>query len=91
MCLGVPGKIKRWVDRDPTFALAEVEFDGIGRDCHMACVSDVDVGDYVIVHAGIAICKVDAEEAERVIAQLRELDMIDTENDPTGSTWKPDP
>lgn len=79
MCLGVPGKVVRWLDRDPTFALAEVEFEGISRQCHMACVEDVDVGDYVIVHAGIAICKIDADQAGRVFDELRRLDLIDDE------------
>ena len=79
MCLGVPGKVVRWLDRDPTFALAEVEFEGIRRQCHMACVDDVDLGEYVIVHAGIAICKIDASEAGRVLEELRRLDLIDDE------------
>ena len=79
MCLGIPGKVVRWLDRDPTFALAEVEFEGIRRECHMACVDGVDVGEYVIVHAGIAICKIDATEAGRVLHELRRLDLIDDE------------
>jgi hydrogenase expression/formation protein HypC len=66
-----------WIDRDPTFARAQVEFDGIRRECHMACVLDADVGDYVIVHAGIAICKLDADEADRVLSELRRLDLAE--------------
>lgn len=77
MCLGVPGKLVEWIDRDPTFALAKIEFDGVGRDCHMACVPEAEVGDYVIVHAGIAICRIDSEEAERVLAELRRLDLAE--------------
>lgn len=73
MCLGVPGRITRWVERDPTFAQAEVEFDGVRRLCHMACVTDAEVGDYVLVHAGIAISRIDAAEAQRVFDELARL------------------
>lgn len=77
MCLGVPGKVVRWLDRDPTFARAEVEFDGIRRECHMACVTEAAEGDYVIVHAGIAISRIDADEAHRVLQELSELALED--------------
>ena len=45
MCLAVPGKIVRWLDHDAMFARAEVEFAGIRRICHMACVPDAAEGD----------------------------------------------
>jgi hydrogenase expression/formation protein HypC len=79
MCLGVPGKVVRWIDRDPTFALAELEFDGVRRPIHMACTPDVEAGQYVIAHAGIAICTIDADEAERVITELRNLSANELE------------
>ena len=82
MCLGVPGKVIQWIDRDPMFARAEVEFDGIRRECHMACVPDAAEGQYVIVHAGIAICQLDAEEADRVLEELRRLDLAEDWNEP---------
>lgn len=77
MCLGVPGRVARWIDRDPTFGTAEVEFDGIRRVCQMACVPDAVEGDYVVVHAGIAISKVDRIEAERLIAELERFGLMD--------------
>ncbi len=73
MCLGVPGKVVRWLDSDPTFGRAEIEFEGVRRECHMACVPEAVEGDYVIVHAGIAISRIDANEARRVIEDLRSL------------------
>jgi hydrogenase expression/formation protein HypC len=73
MCLGIPGKVVRWVDRSIPFAQAEIEFDGVRRKCSMACVPEADEGDYVIVHAGIAITKIDAVEANRVLAELNSL------------------
>lgn len=73
MCLGVPGKVVRWLCRDGVGAQAEIEFDGVRRVCHMACVTDAKEGDYVIVHAGVAISRIDAEQAQRVFTYLREL------------------
>ena len=73
MCLGIPGKVVRWINRDHTFAQAEIEFDGVRRVCHMACATDAAEGDYVIVHAGIAICRVDPEEANRLFQELEAL------------------
>jgi hydrogenase expression/formation protein HypC len=77
MCLAVPGKIVEWIDRNPTFARASVEFDGVRRVCHMACVTDAELGDYVIVHAGVAISKVDAADVQSLLdefARLQELE-----------------
>lgn len=82
MCLGVPGKVVRWIDHDETFARAEVEFDGVRRECQMACAPSARVGDYVIVHAGIAICQLDAAEAERVLEALRRLDQLEAWGEP---------
>jgi hydrogenase expression/formation protein HypC len=73
MCLAVPGKIIEWLDRNPTFARATVEFEGVRRVCYMACVTDAEAGDYVIVHAGVAISRVDDAEVERVLAEVERL------------------
>ena len=74
MCLGIPGKVVRWIDHDPMFGRAEIEFDSVRRTCHMACVSDAVEGDYVIVHAGIAISRIDEAEALRVLEALATLE-----------------
>lgn len=81
MCLAVPGKIIRWIDRDPMFAQAEVEFGGVRRICHMACVPDAPEGEYVLVHAGVAIAQIDAHEALRVLSDLAKLDAIDDDDE----------
>lgn len=70
MCLGVPGRVVRWIDRDPLFARAEVEFEGVRKVCHMACVLEAEEGDYVVVHAGLAISRIHSEEAKRMIEEL---------------------
>jgi hydrogenase expression/formation protein HypC len=77
MCLGIPGKLVRWIDRSDTFARAEIEFDGVRRVCHMACVTEAEEGDYVIVHAGIAISRIDPDEAQRVFDALAALEDDD--------------
>ena len=73
MCLGIPGKVVRWIERESPFARADVDFAGVRRPVHMACVPDAAEGEFVVVHAGVAICKVDEAEAHRVLAELARL------------------
>jgi hydrogenase expression/formation protein HypC len=73
MCLAIPGRVVRWLDSDPLMALAEVEFGGIVRQCHMACVPEARAGDYVVVHAGVAIARLDEVAAQRTLAELASL------------------
>ena len=73
MCLGIPGKVVRWLNRDAIRAQAEIEFGGIRRVCQMACVPEAVEGDYVIVHAGVAITRVNPIEAERTLEELARL------------------
>ena len=74
MCLGVPGRI---VDRlplgDGALSSGLVEFDGLRRAVCLELVPEAAVGDFVIVHAGIAISRVDAAEAERLLEHLRAM------------------
>jgi hydrogenase expression/formation protein HypC len=73
MCLGIPGRVVRWLDTDGVFAKATVDFSGVTREVHMACVPYARVGQYVIVHAGVAICLVDENEASKTIAEFLEI------------------
>lgn len=73
MCLGIPGKIARWIDREPLSARAEIEFEGVRRVCQMACVTEAEVGDYVLVHAGLAISRIDSAAAEELLRTLHSL------------------
>lgn len=77
MCLAVPGKLVHWIDHEVPFARAFVEFASIGREVSMQCVPDAEVGDYVLVHAGIAISQLDAEEATRILQTLDDLDLLE--------------
>ncbi|PQO25642.1 HypC/HybG/HupF family hydrogenase formation chaperone [Blastopirellula marina] len=83
MCLAVPGKVVRWIERTPPFASASVEFGGIRREVNMACVPSAAIGDYVLVHAGIAISVVGMLEAKRLLRTLEELESIENDQDST--------
>jgi len=77
MCLGIPGRI---LDRrdDAGLPVGTVDFGGVRREVCLAYVADeVDVGDYVVVHVGFAISKVDEEEARRTFDVLREMSQLD--------------
>jgi hydrogenase expression/formation protein HypC len=77
MCLGIPGRI---VDRrdDAGLPVGTVDFGGVRREVCLAYVADeVGVGDYVVVHVGFAISKVDETEAKRTFEVLREMSQLD--------------
>lgn len=76
MCLGVPGKIVSIDAHAPGLKMGRVSFAGIVKEVCLAYVPDVQVGDYVIVHVGFAISKVDEEEAQKVFAYLRAIDEL---------------
>ena len=75
MCLAVPGKILAVEDEgDALFRRARVDFGGLEREVNLSCVPEAQSGDYVLVHVGFAISRIDREEAERI---LRELDTLE--------------
>lgn len=82
MCLAVPGKVVDWIDRESPLAMALVEFDGVRRSISLACVPETELGEYVLAHAGIAISRIDAEEAKRVFQALAELEEADAQELP---------
>lgn len=75
MCLAIPGELKRWIERELPFCQAEVEFFGIRRVCNLSCVPEAEVGDYVIVHAGVAISIVDTAEVAKLLAELSRAEV----------------
>ncbi|MFI5310912.1 MAG: HypC/HybG/HupF family hydrogenase formation chaperone [Gemmatimonadales bacterium] len=79
MCLGIPGRIVQLRD-DGGLAMGIVDFGGVRRDVCLAYVQEeVALGDYVIVHVGFAISKVDEPEATRTFEVLREMSQLDEE------------
>ena len=73
MCLAIPGKITSVAGDDPLSRTGRVDFGGIQKDVNLSCVPDAKVGDYVIVHVGFAISRVDESEANAVFGYLREM------------------
>jgi hydrogenase expression/formation protein HypC len=72
MCLAVPGKIISTQGEDLN-RTGRVSFSGVVKEVSLAYVPDADIDDYVIVHVGFALSKVDAKEAQRVFSYLEEM------------------
>lgn len=70
MCLAIPVKVVELLDGDQ----ATVDVGGVRKAISLALVDGIEVGDYVILHVGYAIQKLDAVEAEKTLALFAELD-----------------
>ncbi len=75
MCLAVPGRVTETY-REDNVLMGKVDFSGVGRRVCLDHVADVSVGEYVLVHVGFALSKIDAAEAEKVFEFLRELRQL---------------
>ncbi len=78
MCLAVPGKILSTETLDGR-RTARVQFGGIVRQAYLDFCSEATVGDFVMVHVGFALSKVDAEEAARTYEILQNLGLLEAE------------
>lgn len=79
MCLGIPGKVTSTY-REHDVLMGKVDFSGIGKRVCLEHVPDTVPGDYVLVHVGFALSRIDAEEARRVfdfLAGMRQLDELE--------------
>jgi len=76
MCLAVPGKILRIEGDDPLMRAGKVSFGGVVKEVNLAYVPEARVGDYVIVHVGVALSVLDEEEAHRVFDYLKQMDEL---------------
>ena len=72
MCLGIPGKVIEQYFKDD-LAMGRVDFGGLVREVCLAYEPDTAVGDYVLVHAGFAISRIDEAEAQESLALLAEI------------------
>jgi hydrogenase expression/formation protein HypC len=70
MCLGIPGEVRSI--QEGALRTGQVAFGGVIKQVCLAYVPEAEVGDFVIVHAGFAISRLDAERAQRVFAYLEE-------------------
>jgi hydrogenase expression/formation protein HypC len=69
----VPGQIDSISGEDPFMRMGKVNFGGVLKEVSLAYVPEAEIGDFVIVHVGFAISRVDREEAEKVFELLREM------------------
>jgi len=72
MCLAIPGRILD-ASVEGASRVANVQFGGVTRRIHLDFVPEANPGDYVLVHVGFAISRIDAAEAQRTFELLREL------------------
>ena len=72
MCLAIPMEVKE-IELDTAIC----EIDGVRREASLMMIDDVSVGDFVLIHAGFAIEKLDAEEAEKTLQLFREIAAAD--------------
>ncbi len=85
MCLGIPGQILEITDADNS--MAKVDVSGVRREVNIACIIDDDhtveecVGDWVLVHVGFAMSRIDEDEARQTLAILSELGEVQAELD----------
>lgn len=78
MCLAIPGKVESITDSaDPLARMGRINFGGVIKEASLAYVPEANVGEYVIVHAGFALSKVDEVEAQKVFAYLKQMQELD--------------
>ena len=82
MCLAIPGKIIE-IQEAGGLRAARVQFGGIVRQVSLQFVPEAELGDFVMVHVGFAISKIDAEEAERTYQALEALGALQDELGPS--------
>lgn len=85
MCLAIPGKIESIeLQYDGKVRMAKVLFGGIRKEASLEMLPDAKIGDYVLVHVGVAISKVDEEEAKKTFKYIKEVgelgDLVDAED-----------
>lgn len=84
MCLAVPGKVLEIHGDDPLLRSARVSFAGVIKQVSLSCVPEAKIGDFVLVHVGVAISVVDPQEAEETFTYLRQMGELDGIEIPSG-------
>ena len=76
MCLAIPGKIESISGTDSLLRMGRVNFGGIIKEASLAYVPEAGVGDYVIVHVGFALSRVDEGEARKIFDYLKQMEEL---------------
>ena len=90
MCLAIPGKVMEISGEEPLLRAGKVNFGGVIKEVNLAYVPEARVGDYVIVHVGFAISRLDEMEAKKVFDYLKQMeDLAELEGEPAQVGLKP--
>ena len=73
MCLAIPGRVVAISDGEGFDRRGTVDYDGARQEVSLAYLPETKIGDYVLVHVGFAMTRLDADEAERILREIREL------------------
>jgi len=84
MCLAIPGKIESFIGNEPITRKGRVNFGGIIKEVYLAYVPEAVIGDYVIVHVGFAISKINEQEAQRTLKYLDQLEEPEADDEISG-------
>lgn len=76
MCLGIPGRITEKYTREDGAPMARADFAGEMRDVCLAYLPDLAIGDYVIMHMGFALTKLDEADAEETVQTMKEYGVL---------------
>ena len=89
MCLAIPGRVESIDPADPNLRMARVRFGGIIKQVSLAYTPEARVGDYVIVHVGFAISRLDEKEALQVFEYARQIGELEQLNDASAPGSRP--
>lgn len=89
MCLGIPGKVVE-IGREHDVLMGKVDFSGVAKRVCLEHVPEARPGDYVVVHVGFALSRIDEAEAKQVFAFLESMDELDELRDPDAGQRIPD-
>jgi hydrogenase expression/formation protein HypC len=78
MCLAIPAEVTELLPDQ----MARVSLDGVSKTVSVALVDDLAVGDYVVIHVGFALTRIDRQEAHRTLALLSEIGALGPEAQP---------
>jgi hydrogenase expression/formation protein HypC len=78
MCLAVPGKVESIIESASELRMAKVNFGGIRKEICIEWLPEVQIGDYILAHVGVALTKLDEEEAALTLQAFREWDEAES-------------
>ncbi|MFN0149361.1 MAG: HypC/HybG/HupF family hydrogenase formation chaperone [bacterium] len=76
MCLAIPGRVLSVSEEGPLARRARVDFGGIVRETNLSFLPEAVVGDWVLVHVGVALTRMDMDEARRIFDDLRRAGVL---------------